>query len=89
MTRDSAILILNVIPEVNEEILNIYPYLFNKTQLERRALFYHTKYPEKIDFDVLVAHYEKLCSENGFSVQWHFFIRRNFVFYLIFKLIQD
>lgn len=83
---DGTILILNVIPEITAEILKVYPYIFNKTQLERRALFYHTKRPEKIGLDVLAAHYKNLGAKSGFKVEWHFFKKRNFVYYLVMKL---
>ncbi len=73
LTRDSTIFILNVIPKVTDKILKSYPYLFNKTQLEWRALFYCTQHPEKIDLNVLAAYHEKRCADNGFVVEWYFF----------------
>jgi hypothetical protein len=83
---DSTILILNVIPEISTQILKKYPYLFNATQLKRRALFYNTKNPEKIAFDKIAAQYEKLSTMRGFQIEWHFFVKRNFVYYLVLKL---
>lgn len=86
VAQDETILILNVIPEISEKILKDYPYLFNKTQLERRAHFYSVNNPEKISFDMLAAQYEKLGEMHGFKREWFFFIKRNFVYYHVLKL---
>ncbi len=86
IAADPAILVLNVIPEITSAVLKEYPYLFNSEQLARRRSFYGTVQPEKISLAEAATAYEKMAGVNGFKLQWHFFERRNFVYYLVLKL---
>lgn len=86
IAMDSAILILNVIPESNDNALKKYPYLFNKVQLARRKSFYSTNHPEKVLFDEIAEVYLNLSKSNGFNLEWYFFQKRNIVFYLVLKI---
>ncbi len=86
IAADSAILVLNVIPEITSAALKEYRYLFNTAQLARRRFFYATAQPEKISLAEVATAYEKMAGANGFELQWHFFEKRNFVYYLVLKV---
>lgn len=86
IAADPAILVLNVIPEITSAALREYPYLFNTDQLERRRSFYGTACPEKMSLAEAATAYEKMIAANGFKLQWHFFEKRNFVYYLVLKI---
>jgi hypothetical protein len=86
IAADPAILVLNVIPEITSAALRHYPYLFNADQLARRRSFYGTACPENISLHDLVMAYERVVTANGFKLQWHFFEKRNFVYYLVLKI---
>jgi len=86
LATDSAILVLNVIPEITNEVLREYPYVFNADQLAQRRSFYKTMCPEKVPFHEMTKAYEHLITANRFVLEWHFFEKRNFVFYLVMKI---
>jgi len=86
IAMDSTIIILNVIPEIDDHAKKQYPYLFNETQLASRKSFYGTNQPEKISFDKIVETYRKHATTNGFSLDWYFFQKRTFVYYLVLKI---
>ena len=83
---DSCILVLNVIPEIDQKDTKGYPYLFNDEQLARRRIFYKTDRPEKVTFAQMLDTYRDLCRTYSFSLDWHFFERRNFIYYLVLRL---
>lgn len=92
LAKDSCVLIVNIIPEVNEKRQKQYPYLFNETQLAARKSFYHTHHPEKISFHEMVESYKKIISENGFLLEWSYVQKRNYireksmVYYMVLKI---
>lgn len=86
--KDSNLLILNVIPEINVTAFEKWPYLFNNIQLNRRKTFYNTEYPDKISFEEMARTYRNLCRANGFELEWYFFQKRTIVFYLVMKIFK-
>jgi hypothetical protein len=88
VVKESSVLILNVIPEINDVALIKWPYLFNEVQLSRRRSFYDSGTPDKISFEELVKAYRKLCNENGFDLEWYFFQKRTIVYYLVIKILK-
>lgn len=83
---DDSILVVDVIPEINERVKRAYPYLFNQNQLERRKAFYHTNRPENIPIEYMVTVYTSYANNNSFNVEWWFSIQRTHIFYLVLKL---
>jgi predicted nuclease with RNAse H fold len=84
-----SILVLNIIPEIDDTARQKYPYLFNHVQLERRKMFYQTVHPENVPIDDMVKIYKKYIEENCFNMEWHFCQRRNFVWYLVIKVRRN
>jgi len=82
VAMDSTIVILNIIPEINDAALKAYPFLSNKVFLARRKSFYETNHPEKLSFDELVKAYKKKITTNGFSLEWYFFQKRSFIYFI-------
>jgi hypothetical protein len=90
--KDSAILIVNVIPWANVASREKYPDLFNKTQLERRAQFYNTTSPDDISLEKLEETYQQLAKQNGFNLDWSFSEQRGgtgIVYYLVLKISRQ
>lgn len=83
---DDAIIIVNVIPKINKQVKNQYPYLFNDMQLEKRKEFYKTNFPEEITFEEMELTYKNMALKSHFEMEWSFFQKRNFVYYYVFKL---
>jgi hypothetical protein len=91
VAMDSSILILNVIPELNDAARRKYPYLFNDTQLAQRHDFYATESPEKVPFDRMIQEYRQFITANGFSLESFFFQKRGgtgIVYYLVLKIVR-
>ena len=97
VAEDSSILILNVIPEINDFTLKWSPNILNEVHVACRKSFYKTNSPKRIYFDLMVQTYEKLIIENGFKMEWYFFLKRaftyfysnrklHFVYYLVLKI---
>jgi len=83
VAMEQTVLILDVIPEINDATLKKYPYMFNKLQLKCRKSFYKTNHPEKVSFDEMVEVYKNFIITNGFNLEWYFFKKRSFVYYLV------
>lgn len=83
---DQAILILNVIPAIDNRASRRFPYLFNEHQLAARARFYNTDHPENISLDSMAAVYTHRAAEHGYAMHWHFTRRRHFVHYLVMRV---
>lgn len=49
-------------------------------------VFYKTAYPENTSLEDLLIVYKELVVANGFHVEWHFFKKRSFVYYLVLKI---
>lgn len=86
IAADYAIILVNVIPRINKMAKIKYPYIFNKDQLEYRKSFYNTNQPEDISFDRMIHAYSKFIEKNGFNLEWYFFKKRTFVYYLALKI---
>lgn len=89
IVMDSTILILNVIPEIDDAALKKYSYLFNEVQLARRKSFYKTNHPEKVSFDEMIKAYKNLIETNSFNLEYYFFQKRNFIYYLVLKIDRN
>jgi len=83
---DDAIIILNVIPKIDEEVKREYPYLFNDIQLEKRSEFYKTDFPNELTFKEMDLTYKNMALKEHFKTEWSFFQKRNFVYYYVFKI---
>jgi hypothetical protein len=83
LLSDEAILVLHVLPKSDKLTRRGYPQLFNDEHLAQRRSFYQTDRPEHIPLKQLAGHYRALLEEHGFSPQWHFFVRRWEVRYVI------
>lgn len=86
---DNSIVITNVIPEIDDNIKNEYPYLFNDIQLQKRKEFYKTNSPDKLSFEEIESTYKTMASKACFETEWSFFQKRNFVYYYVFKLKKN
>ena len=88
--QDETILILNVLPRLEDAYKEEYFYLFNSEHLRRRRIFYLSDHPENLTFDEIINAYLKYTKMNGFNVEW-FFIqkRRPCIYYLILKLKRN
>lgn len=84
--QDECVLVLNVIPKIEEKDRQQYPYLFNAEQLKRREQFYITNHPDNLSFQEMVNAYSKYAEQNGFRVEWFFTQKRSSVYYLVIKL---
>lgn len=84
IAMDSTIIIMNVIPEIND-------IQSNEIHLARRKLFYKTNHPAKVTFSEMIECYEKLCLENGFSIEWYFAqkLSRTAVYSLVLKIVRS
>ena len=89
IAMDSSVLILNIIPEVDSVALKAYPYLFNDEQLLHRKNFYKTNRPEKMTSEEMVEAYRKMLMANDFNLEWYFFQKRNFIYYLVLKITKS
>ena len=85
VAKNSAILVLNIIPEFSSKIIKEIPS-FKDQQFRHRISFYKTDKPEKISFNRIVRTYKNLITTNGFSLEWSFFQKRSFVYYLVLKI---
>lgn len=94
VASDNAIIILNVIPRLDDDVRRDWPYLFEEydiaLHLERRRAFYQTARPDSVSYDEMVAVYRDLARAHGFALEWHFIrrrgSRRDFVYYLALKV---
>jgi hypothetical protein len=89
VASDSCVLIIDVIPEIDDKDSKDYPYLFNDQQLERRRAFYKTNRPEKVNCAEMIKIYKEISRVENFIVDWHFFERRSFIHYLALHLTRS
>jgi len=85
--KDSAIIILNVVPEINATYMKQYGRFYNETHVARRKSFYQTDHPGKVPLDKMVEVYKNLCMQNGFNLEWYFFRRRSFIYSAVYYLV--
>lgn len=90
VSGDDAVLIVNVIPRLDESVRIKWPYLFEDhdmaAHLARRRAFYGTATPTNIAPREMLEVYTRLARSSGFEVEWHFLRQRHFVSYLVLKL---
>lgn len=77
IVTDSAILILNVMPETSEVYSRMYPSIFSPHHLARRQVFYKTDHPEKVPLEEMARVYRDVLAEAGFELEWCFWQNRN------------
>jgi hypothetical protein len=87
ITMDSCIILINVVPTLNEELCK------DKNHLLEREQFYETPNPENIPLDKIVSTYQKLINKAGYALEWYFlqdrrkFLQKsNVVYYLVMKI---
>ena len=86
ITKDEALLIINILPDIDAATLALFPKLSNKEYLEKRASFYNTDEPINISFDHMVSTYESFIEKNNYHLLWSFHIRRSKVHYLVLAI---
>jgi hypothetical protein len=96
---DNAVLVLLVLPELDETTERQYPELFDERHVDRRRAFYETDDPRRVPLEMMVAHYGRLAAESGFALEWSFAEqrrelqglrpRRMSMFYLVLKLARS
>lgn len=83
--EDSAIIILNVTPNVYESAKERY-----QDHLKRRKSFYKTERPENISFDEMIQIYDRLIQENGYHLRWNLFKRIHlFLYQMVLCISKD
>lgn len=81
-----ANIITNVVPRGSK--MKEYPTFFGKDHLDRRREFYETSHPENVSFPEMIEKYKRLLAQNGFSLEWHSFVRRgSMVYFMILGLL--
>lgn len=85
--KNECIVILAVIPNIVSYHKTYGRYPSNE-QLERRAKFYNTNHPERLGYREMVVTYEQYASDNGFSFDWYFTVKRTAIYNLVFKITK-
>lgn len=83
IAKDTAVLMVNVTPEIDGEVRKSYPYMFNEKQLECRRAFYRTDTPEKVSIEHMAVIYEEHAKHSGFKIDLWFAQRRTHMYYLV------
>ena len=89
LLRDEGILVINVVPRLDQEMRAGVPTVSRETRgehLKRRSHFYGTEHPEAIAIPEMVEVYRTRAAESGFDLEWHVVQRRTFHYYLALKL---
>jgi hypothetical protein len=94
IAEDPAILIVNVIPRFDDEVRRRWAYaeqiVFDADDVGKhlacRQAFYGTPNPERIALDEMIPAYASLARAAGFQLQWHFFQKRHYAYYLVLKV---
>ena len=85
---NDSVVILNVIPKHTKKSKKIWKNTLKEDQLQRRKEFYNLESPENISKIQLKNYYERLFNNNGFNVEWSFFVKRTFIYYLAIKITK-
>jgi len=83
VAADPAVIVLQIIPSGSDELRETYPYILNAEQLERRRAFYQTETPDNVSLDTMAAVYTAIARAHGWTVEWHFYQKRHYTFYLL------
>jgi hypothetical protein len=86
LVGNSALIVINVIPKTSPGALKKLPNLFNQEHLAARRRFYETERPEDISWAQIVSAYQGQAEMAGFKLEWHFCVRRHFIYYLVLKI---
>jgi hypothetical protein len=94
LADDPAIVIVNVIPRFDDEVRKRWAYaeriVFDADDVGKhlacRQSFYGAPDPERIALDAMIPAYASLARSAGFQLQWHFFQKRHYAYYLVFKV---
>lgn len=79
VASDDCVMILNVIPSTKGHKNQ------SQKQLEKRSKFYNYT-PEDVPFSKMIEIYSQHCASGLFDLEWHFFLRRKLVWYMVLKL---
>jgi len=88
VAHNPAVVVLLVLPRGSDELRRTWPYMLNAEQLEIRRAFYHTDRPDDVSLDALAAVYTAIARSHGWNVEWHFFQKRHYTFYLLVLKIR-
>jgi hypothetical protein len=88
LAEPGGLLVVNVIPRSTQRASKRFPYLFDETQLAARSAFYTTDTPEDIAEAEIVLTYHRLARDVGREIEWSFWIRRHFMYYLVLGLTK-
>ena len=89
LLEDEAVVVLDVIPELNARVRRQYPEMFEEATVEARRRFYHANDPGHLFQGAMVSTYAALAKEAGFQLAWSFFQKRNPVItYLVLRLVR-
>jgi len=82
ITNESCILILNVIPKIDEGWHKSYPHVFTPEHLQRRCKFYQCENSDNLAMDYLAYIYAIWIFKAGYYVKYMLKEQRTCVYYL-------
>jgi hypothetical protein len=86
LASDSAIIVINVIPKVSAAAQKKFPYLFNEQHLDMRRRFYEVNQADNLSPAQIVSAYERETRITDFQLEWNFWVKRHFIYYLTIKI---
>lgn len=88
--EDESIVILNIIPNI-EEVSDEYNFLKSSDHILSRKLFYRTLTPFNIPIKEIVQAYKEIIYKNNYEIEWYFTEERseNFIYYLVLKINKN
>jgi hypothetical protein len=86
LAADSAIIVVNAIPNLSAAVARKLPYLFSEKQLQVRRRFYNTDNADDLSWGQIVSAYRGQAEAAGFELEWSFSVRRHFIYYLALKI---
>jgi hypothetical protein len=88
LAADSAVVLLDVIPNAPQSVRRTDPHVFSAEHLEARRRFYRTNRPDDLSWGDIVDTYRQLAEASGFALAWSFVVRRHFVYYLALQIAR-
>jgi len=85
---DKLVLVVNIIPEVNDAVRRRYPVMAEPDVIARRSSFYSVPDGASVSLERIVETYESLLKEKGFVSQ-HWFVQRRNAMVLYLTLIAN
>jgi hypothetical protein len=88
IAKEEALLVLNVIPNIDSKTLKYFPSLTEADYLEIRKRFYNVDDPIDISKDRILDVYKGFVERNDYRLIWSLYIKRNGagVYYLVLKI---